>query len=312
MSTKFGRYDTPVPIGFGPTTGRGNFGGKGPRGGLRKEIIIALAVISFLCFLGALAAFLVGGSSPGTKVVTDPKSVQVGFVEVTVPNRAVRAGTKLNVDLFRQASVASSSVVPNAVVDPKEVQDFYAKRDLMAGQQFSRDDLTKDITNTSLPLGPGNRAVSIEVDDTSGLEGHALPGTKVDVVLTFYEETNLVSKVIVQNARVLSYGGDTTLVGNRTYQPGANRRTSRTMTLEVSPRDALQISTARQLGRLSLLMRGADDEKAPNTLEINQHDIQDNKQPVIKKACRSGKMKMGGKDYVVDCDGTISEVVAPE
>jgi pilus assembly protein CpaB len=167
---------------------------------------------------------------------------------------------------------------------------------------------------SSLALTPRNRAVSIEVDETSGLEGHALPGTKVDIVLTFTEGGQLTSKVIVQNARVLSYGGDTSTAADRSAVASDMRvrRTSRTITLDVTPKDALQITTARQLGRLSLIMRSNDDDLGSPALEVDEGSIAQNKQERRNtNSCKSGRMRMGNREYVVDCDGSISQVIDP-
>jgi len=216
---------------------------------------------------------------------------------------------------FKEVFWPRSQVPNEAIRDISELQNLYAKVDLSPGVPIQRMHLSREGLLSSLALTPRNRAVSIEVDETAGLEGHALPGTKVDVVLTFQEEGQLISKVIVQNARVLSYGGDTSTAADRSELAGGEmrgRRTSRTITLDVSPKDALQITTARQLGRLSLIMRSADDDTGSPILEIDQADLAQNKQ--VKRnpnSCKSGRMKMGDREYVVDCDGSISQVMDP-
>lgn len=238
----------------------------------------------------------------------------LGTVALLTPERSVRAGAKLVDVRFKEVFWPRSQVPSEAIRDISELQNLYAKVDLSPGVPIQRMHLSREGLLSSLALTPRNRAVSIEVDETSGLEGHALPGTKVDVVLTFQEGGQLVSKVIVQNARVLSYGGDTSTAADRT-EVGAEmrgRRMSRTITLDVSPKDALQITTARQLGRLSLIMRSADDDTGNPIIEVDQADLAQNKQ--VKRsasACKSGRMKMGDQEYVVDCDGSLSRVLDP-
>ncbi|MCB0336449.1 MAG: Flp pilus assembly protein CpaB, partial [Bdellovibrionales bacterium] len=154
-------------------------------------------------------------------------------------------------------------------------------------------------------------AVTIEIDSQSSVEGWARPGTKVDVTLTYMSNQELTSKVIVQNARVLSYGGDATLVtdhfgslNRKSVKPGS------TITLEVSPGDALKIQTSKQLGSLSLLMRAPEDDKAAAVTEVDRNLIDGAKakiEPQVK-TCKRGKMRLEGKEYIIDCDGSIAQL----
>ncbi|MCB0317989.1 MAG: Flp pilus assembly protein CpaB [Bdellovibrionales bacterium] len=236
----------------------------------------------------------------------------IGTVTLYTVDRTIPAGTKLSNVEFRKIYWPRNEVPSGAVRDLVELKRYYAKREIKPSIPLTREDLSRDPVKYSLPLTPGNRAVTIEVDAISGLEGHALPGTRVDIVLTYNSDGNLTSKVIVQNARVLSYGGDQTPVGQRMAisQPMAPKRT---ITLDVSPQDALKIQTSRQLGRLSLLLRSPDDNTPYRNLEVDKSAIEGNVRKPTKenKACRSGTMKMDGKEYILDCDGNISELLNP-
>ena len=237
----------------------------------------------------------------------------IGTVTLYTVDRSIPAGTKLSNVEFRKVYWPRNDVPSGAVRDLVELKRYYAKREIKPSVPLTRQDLSRDPVKYSLPLTPGNRAVTIEVDAISGLEGHALPGTRVDIVLTYTSEGNLTSRVIVQNARVLSYGGDQTPVSQRMAisRPMAPKRT---ITLDVAPQDALKIQTSRQLGRLSLLLRSPDDNTPYRNLEMDKSDIEGNvrRAPKEKKACRRGTMKMDGKEYILDCDGTISEIVNPD
>lgn len=112
------------------------------------------------------------------------------------------------------------------------------------------------ITSQRLEVKSGKRAVSINVDARTGLEGHAKPGSLVDVALTWVNaDGELKSCIIGQKARVLSYGGKTDI----TVQTGGAPRVEQTITLEVEPEEALKVITAKELGLLSLLMRDPGD-----------------------------------------------------
>jgi pilus assembly protein CpaB len=235
----------------------------------------------------------------------------IGTVSLIAPERVVRAGTPLKDVRLKEVFWPRNQVPEGAVRDAAELSNHFAKIDLDANIPIRKSDITNEPMMVSLPLTPGMRAISIEVDATSGLEGHALPGTRVDVVLTFQEEGKLNSKIIVQNARVLSYGGDVTPGSRRSPVEKVSPSVSRTMTLEVSTEDALRIQTGRQMGRISLIMRSADDVTTAPVTDMGQNEVGNNSEsrPVRDGGCTRGKMKMGGRDYIIDCDGRISEVL---
>ncbi len=237
----------------------------------------------------------------------------VGTVSLLAPERLISAGRKLSEMRFKEVFWPRNQVPEEAIRDISEVQEMYAKVDLQPGLPITRSSLTSEPMSMQLPLTPGMRAVSIEVDATAGLEGHALPGTKVDVVLTFHEDQKLTSKVIVQNARVLSYGGDATVPAKRGPVDKLVGTPGKTLTLEVSTEDALKVQTARQMGRLSLIMRAPEDEKTLVKTEMDQNQVGggEAKGSRVKSNgsdCNRGKMKMAGKEYMIMCDGRIVEL----
>lgn len=302
MSTKFGRY---YPALGGKTNER------------ERLLFIAAAGLAFSLLVILFVFFSFRSKNDDARATaTNHNSIPaaIGTVTLLTPDRLVRAGTKLSDVQFKEVYWPRNQVPDGAVRDINEMKDWFAKVDLQAGSPIQRAQLSREPMQTTLPVSPGNRAVSFEVDATAGIEGHALPGTRVDVVLTFYENGNLTSKVIVQNARVLSYGGDFTPIDKRAVTLAGPRTASRTITLDVAPKDALSITTAKQLGRLSLIMRSAGDEKGPEVTEFGAERFND---PTQKRdrarsgSCTKGTVRMGGKEYIVSCDGSINQLMNP-
>ena len=263
-------------------------------------LIVLLAVITFRPDADA-------NQPAASQPVATPvqPSLAMSTIDLYVPERPVRAGQKLSDVKFKTVVWPRNQVPDGAIRDLSELKEKYAKVPLDPSIPVRQEFISDTPVRVSLPLTPGMRAITIEVDETQALEGFALAGTSVDVTLTYMtEEKKLETRIIVSKARVLSYGGDTTEAGQR--QPNSIRPTAaRTITLEVNANDALSMQTAKQLGRIGLIMRTADDDKAPETDSINQNKILD---PGAKTAdgtvsCKSGTMKIGGKEYIVPCDG---------
>jgi pilus assembly protein CpaB len=102
-------------------------------------------------------------------------------------------------------------------------------------------------------ISEGMRAFTIHVSDVTGVGGHALPGDRVDVVLTRDLATagatrNYVSQVVLQNVRVLAIDLNADLASDKPATPS-------NATLEVSVQDSQKLAVAANLGQLSLALR---------------------------------------------------------
>ncbi|KKB62328.1 hypothetical protein WM40_17810 [Robbsia andropogonis] len=111
-------------------------------------------------------------------------------------------------------------------------------------------------------LKPGMLAVSVAVDDVSGNAGLIEPGDYVDLLLTQqapdYDNSgnahSYVSETVLQHVRVLASGSEL----ERPKNPDGSsdqRRSARTVTLEVTPHMSEVVSVAGRLGSLSLALR---------------------------------------------------------
>ena len=254
---------------------------------------------------------------------TQPERPAIATVMLLAPSRNVTAGTKLSDVAFEPVYWPRHQVQEGAVKDKSEVASLYAKTTLPAGMPIVRSSLSSVPSQSSLPVRPGYRAIAINIDATSGIEGHARPGSMVDVLLTHVKDGNKGTKIIVQNARVLSLGGKTEQRGLVSAQAQAQGQalgftsapiSRSTITLEVLVEDALNIQTAKTMGRLSLLLRSADETEAPDVLEVDGNDVlgQESTRPAsttaAKKACSKGQIRMSGREYTLNCDGTLSEL----
>jgi pilus assembly protein CpaB len=274
-------------------------------------MIAAVIFISSLIALLAVALKYRGDSN----VIPEGADPAIGTVTVYVPEKTIFQGQKVAETHLRETLWPRAELPEGVIRDRNELIGMFAKNEIMAGIPLTRTHLSTTPILAVLPVSPGNRAVTIQVDATSGLEGLAYPGTRVDVVLTYSRDGELTSKLIVQNARVLSLGGDTTPYDQRV---GLDPRSSvtpkqvSTVTLDVVPKDALEITTASKLGSLSLTMRSNDDSKISTDTEIKEGDIggidAKPKPQSQGPGCIKGFYKSNGKEFQINCDGTTVQV----
>lgn len=117
----------------------------------------------------------------------------------------------------------------------------------------------------------GMRAYTIKVTDISGVGGHALPGDRVDVVLTRDitpngETRTYVASIVLQNVRVLGIDLNADPKSEKPSEP-------KNATLEVSVEDAQKLSIASTLGSLSLALRRAGQAEVDMTRTVSSRDF---------------------------------------
>jgi pilus assembly protein CpaB len=102
----------------------------------------------------------------------------------------------------------------------------------------------------------GKRAVTVEINEFSGVAGNLIPGCHVDIVSTFTgDHGEMLSRTIVQNLKVqalgMRQGGD----------PNDQAGPVRSVTLIATPNEAEAIELATSLGHPRMILRASGDEE---------------------------------------------------
>jgi pilus assembly protein CpaB len=103
------------------------------------------------------------------------------------------------------------------------------------------------------------RAISVRVNEVVGVAGFVVPGTRVDVLVTFEspsQAADSVARVVVSNVQVLTAG--TRFDQEKARQDGKPIPTS-VVTLLVTPEDAERLVLAAAEGRITLTLRNPLD-----------------------------------------------------
>lgn len=298
--------------GFNPPKGFDN------RVSSRPNKLVPIAALILVVSVVGLSLMMFQGQphAVATEAVIPVASTELGSVTLYALNKPINSGDRIELEDIQEVYWPVNQVPEGAIRDKSELKSMFAKTNIAANLPLQRQSLTDRPAMQALPVTPGNRAVTIQVDATSGIEGHTRPGTYVDVILTYHVNGVLTSKVIVQNTRVLSLQGDTTTASEQ--DPGASRKgnvtAATTVTLDMVPRDALAVTTARQLGRLSLMMRSSGDQVVLAEDEIDQNQIGPDSAPAVSRSirapksspqCVKGTFQLRGKDYQLNCDGSM-------
>ena len=285
-------------------------------GGSRLTLYFVLLAGSFLFLCGIILAVSMkkgdSGATPEAVSVSQPapaaqmqvalqKPTAVPMVEVIVPVRDIPQGEALQVSYFAKVSRPANNVPQNCVRSYDELRGQFARSTLRALEPVSYNLITREqpinIVADSIPKG--FRAVTINVNATTGVEGWASPGAQVDVHWISDALGERTATLLVQNAKVLSAERQVDAANQDPARPIPT-----TVTLLASERDAQKISLAAAAGTLVLHLRGVEGSGkasgSPSVLSLKR---------VAKgesdDALRRGRIQ--GRAKITREDGTVDE-----
>ncbi len=266
------------------------FGRLGPhRGKLHKARLFFYFVGTTLCAASILAVLiLIYSRDPAIAKDTNRKAdrlqseqISYGTIMVVVPETTVPQGTRLTQVKLTTKPWPRNEVPMGAVFNEEDVKQLYAKVALAAEQPVVNANLspTPVLGGVVELIPPGHRAITIDVDATSSVEGWAFPGAHVDVLVTYRDPEDGVNKtrVAIEDAVVLSFDGSTQ---REDRESGARVSQSSTVTLAVAAQETLKVRTAQAIGRISLVLRSSDDIKGigPEAFAATDFEQQKRKQ----------------------------------
>ena len=134
---------------------------------------------------------------------------------------------------------------------------------LAADEIITRENTKESIPGMAGKVSPNQRAMTVKVDEASGVAGFLAIGNRVDVVVVVDKgayNKDPIAKLLFQNLKVLGTGQK---LENR---PGDKPQIVPTVTLEVTPEQGERLALAAQEGRISLVVRGQGDQILVETL----------------------------------------------
>jgi pilus assembly protein CpaB len=220
----------------------------------------------------ALAAVLMGGAA--AKLAHDSMarsrnapSSTAKLVQAVAVKAAIDPGQELTLDELTFSPIDSKTPPPNAFTDPHDLVGRVSAIPMVPGQLVLSEFLAPKGASSGLQglVPAGERAVTIDVTDTSSFSGMLAPGCRVDVVgmITDSDANKTMIRTIVQNVLVQAVGQRLAParheIDDKDHKPAADSLTYRSVTLIASPKDAVTIQLAALQGRVTLLLRGTGD-----------------------------------------------------
>lgn len=233
---------------------------------LTRRQAIAVAITC-----GVLAALL--SYAYLRRASTSRPPAQPATVTVVYSRASAEPGVRVTPAMLGTRSVPADQAPADAIRSPGEVDGWVVVTPISAGDILTRSNVRQPSSALGLRflVPEGMRAVTVALDQVSGVAGLAKPGDHVDVIATFdlpgSEMT--VSRIVLQDVEVLAVGSqivpteaeqaEAPPAEGTAAQPRQQAKIEPTATLAVTPEEAEKLVLADTEGKIRLALRRAGD-----------------------------------------------------
>jgi pilus assembly protein CpaB len=270
--------------------------------GLDKKALVALAFALVLAGACAVGLYTYLDRLEATAVTIEPETIPV-----VVAAEDMTFGTRLTEAHLKVVEYPAAALPRGYYSDIDSVVDQSTRIFLMQGEPVLPAKLSSVGGGLSLRIPEEMRAISLSVNEITGVNGFILPGDRVDVLVTVDNVTgsNLaVTKTILQNIEVLASGAKTETRRN-------TQVTVQTVTLLVDPKGAESLALGLHQGAVQLSLRNPVDHEVLAMRSIDTKAVLDLKTPPTQTYKRPTPTKAVPEpkkpdSYTIIRDGTIS------
>lgn len=206
--------------------------------------------------------------------------------------------------------IASTLDKPNATdpdfAEAKELIDRVTTKGIPKGSPILKSMLAEPGTPPGVPgrIAPGYRAVSVEIDEVTGVAFNVRPGDWVDVIVVMDVEgktsrdRETIAEVVLQRIEVASVGLGSG--GAAKGSSGGKTKTARSATLLIPEEEVTKLHLAATRGKITMALRGEDDEIVSGKnfsargSELTSHLQGDIKQEPAKQGSSDAQSSSGG------------------
>lgn len=219
---------------------------------LSPVLLLVLAI-----FFGGTAAYMASGWLKAKSNKANQVALQkVQMVPVLVAAKDIVAGSQLEPALVKVVDWPREGQISGAIAETEQVRGRVVRYPLVAGEIILESKLAPQGTPGGLAgiIQNDKRAVTVKVDEASGVAGFVMPGNRVDVLVTMDKnefKDDPITQAVLQNILVLGKGQDIEVP-----KSGEKPKIVPTVTLEVTPGDGARLALAAKEGQITLALRG--------------------------------------------------------
>lgn len=240
--------------------------------GMTQKGLLAMSLIA-----GLLAFFLVFMALSGKGEEQAKEKSDLAMVKVIAAKTDIAPRVEIKEEMLRVLELPQSAVPDDALKEMVSIVGKPAKVAIMSGDVITAKKLYSDKRSAGFPgvIPEDCRAITLAIDDVTGVAGFAMPGDYVDVMLVSDKLQNgaITGEVVMQNVLLLGINKAVeTASGSPSDNQGKDKKDNKdkaqttdgniktidkpaTATLAVRPEEAMRISVASKVGTLYLALR---------------------------------------------------------
>ena len=182
-------------------------------------------------------------------------------ISVIVAKVDIAPKTKITPDMVSEVKVPPEYVQPGAVTSLDKVVGIVVREQIVSGEQVSERRLVREGKSVGFTgiIPRDKRAVTVAVNEVTGVAGFVKAGDYTDIIVTFDTATvgDNVSHVLLQNILVLAANRDTEIGVTDTTVKESTKEISKTgtVTMAVTPDEAAKLTLAEERGKIRLVLR---------------------------------------------------------
>jgi len=226
----------------------------------------AVLALGLAVLLGVAAVFLTNHWLSSQKVAGKTVIVkdEAPVAKIVVAATDIPVGSRLSESNMALAVWPEANVPKGAFTDMTELTDRIAVSKLVAGEPLLDAELAAPGSGAGLVamIEPGMRAMSIKVDEVTGVGGFILPSTFVDIIgVEKLKNDRRRAETILHRIKVLA-------IAQETYTDEGKAKVVRTVTLEVKPAQAEILALQTYKGSIHLILRNPLEELPPPVAKV--------------------------------------------
>jgi pilus assembly protein CpaB len=232
-----------------------------PRDGRKRK-----AAIRGIVFLVVAVSAAVGAAVLLTRYMdARVNAARVPTAKIVIAKVDIPVATPIQAEWLGVVDWPAATRPEGAVSDPAGLVNQVAIAPISRGEPVFPAKLVVAGARSGLAtlLPDGVRAVSVKVDEVIGVAGFVHPGDSVDVITTMKprDDGPFVSRIVLQNIRVLAVGKDIAHRG----KDATEAKVVTVATLAVTGEESERLALSASKGHILLALRGIGDEEFAET-----------------------------------------------
>ena len=225
------------------------------RAGAARLIVLATALAA-----GGIAAYLAYG--PADSVAPSQPVEKADTTDILTANGDIAFGSALSPANVRWQTWPNSALTPFYIkkstnpAGADQIAGAIARTSFLGGEPIREDKLVRTGGSgfMSALIKSGMRAIAIEISPETGVAGFVLPNDRVDLIVAKTDKDTITSQTILSDVRVLAI--------DQVIEEKSGQRVviGKVATLELTPKDAETLATARRMGSVSIVLRSLSEK----------------------------------------------------